>query len=317
MKHKLIGSLVSGFDAMEAAASIVEESKDALRGGNSGCFVEEGRIAGSDPRVGILRYFGIQEKTDYRKQLMFDAGLTNEDSIVGQLKAAGCAVRMEEEVPVKWKAGHMDVTGRPDVMVGEVMDDKFAAEYGIELKLFCSVWSVMKHANFIRESKPKTDHIIQAAHYSWQNSYLPWVVLYANRVNWSIPFYAQKKTKRMPDGYFTDRDSPALRKSDDDVPYTFLPFVCGYDLSWDGDQLLVEGKHSAVRGEGIRQYYEYLASCIKDREVPEIQSLYDFNGDRIPEDKNDNIRYYKFKEARENLGLDTWLEDCKEITKDL
>lgn len=320
MKKKLFSALQTGYDALEARRDMAEAGKDSLRGGNSGCFVGEGKIAGCDPRVSVLRYFGVETKEGYSKQLMFDAGLTNEDSITAQLLASNTAFKREEECPVAWEAGGMAVTGRPDVKVGrlDLLDGStlhgFIDEYGIELKLFCSVYSVIKHAHFAG-GVPKTDHIIQSAHYSWQNNYLPWVLLYTSRVNWAVPYYATKPSQKKPEGYFCDPTHPALGYDDSGRPYRIEPFLSAYDLTWKEDRLIVGEHETAVTGEGVRQYYEYVAKCIQERIVPETNSLYDFMGNKIPDDKNDNIRYYDFKEADESKGFDYWLANCKEITE--
>ena len=319
-KHRLYNKLQEGYKNLTAEEDRGADATTALRGGNSGCFLSEDMIAGADPRASILRYFGIEISEGFDQQLMFDAGLKNEDSVTEQLKAAGQSFLCEEEIPTVWSAKGIPVTGRPDVVVGSWSEpDKhgqFCPEYGIELKMLCSVWSVMKQAHFIKDSKPKTNHVIQAAHYSWQNDYLPWVLQYISRTNWAIPFYAQKPSKKNPEGYFSEPDHRALRKDDKGVPYTFLPFMSLYDLTWDNDILSIDDAVTAVTGGGINQYYRYVAECIQNKTVPEIQSLYDHTGALIPVDKNENIRYFKFTEARENSGFDTWLDDCRAIAKE-
>lgn len=317
MKHKLYEAMRKGHQIL-AAEHDSTPPETALRGGNSGCFVGESQIAGACPKSAVLRYFGIQKPTSFDQQLMFDAGVNNEDAVTAMLGAAGVYYRCEENWPTKWEAGGIPVTGRPDIVVGQEtgpLEKDFIPEYGVEEKLLCSVWSVMKNAHFIVGGGPKTNHVIQAAHYSWQNDYLPWVIHYSSRVNWAIPFYAQRPSKKNPEGYFTE-DHRALRRDDKGIPYTFLPFVSLYDLTWVEDTLLIDNQLTAISGEGIRKYYEYLAACIKSREVPKIQSLYNHKGELIPIDKNEAVRYYDFIEAREDSGFDTWLDDCREIAKE-
>jgi len=322
MKNRLYNKLQEGYKILTAEENRGADAGTALRGGNSGCFVGTDQIAGADPRTSILRYFGIEISEGFDQQLMFDAGLKNEDSVTEQLKAAGVDFLCEEEIPTVWSAKGIPVTGRPDVVVGKMIPGvsgsklHFDPEYGIELKMLCSVWSVMKQAHFIKDSKPKTNHVIQAAHYSWQNNYLPWVLQYISRTNWAIPFHAQKPSKKNPEGYFTDPDHRALRKDDKGIPYTFLPFMSLYDLTWNNGMLAIDDTVTAVTSGGINEYYRYVADCIQTKQVPEIQSLYDYNCDLIPVDKNENIRYFKFSEAREDSGFDTWLDDCRAIAKE-
>jgi hypothetical protein len=311
-KVKLFNSLRQGWEHNQLQRPKEDAEKNAvlgvesrLRGGNSGCFID-GKVAGYDPRKTILRYMGIEMPSDFETNLMFD--------------------------PIQWQTSNGTyVTGRPDIVVGEYEEYtiphsdgartmRFKPEYGVEEKLICSPHSAMKHANFAKNA-PKTEHMIQSAHYSWQNNYLPWVIHYTSRVNW--PYMYGEPSKSNPKGWWTDPDHPAInRPSPGARPFRITPFQSFYDLTWEVNDTrtdgvaLIDGRPTAVTAQGIKEYYDYCARCIANKIVPKVPSTLDLWGDEFPLDKNEQLKYYEFSEAREDDGWDVWINDCRQIMED-
>lgn len=182
------------------------------------------------PRMAWLRWQGVDIPAEEERLLMFAAGHANEDSTAKELTASGRTFVRESDpgAAISWTHSGVRITGRPD-FVNLVRGGK-RAELGLELKLVSSIWTAR---NVHYELVPNSDHLIQAAHYSWQHGFLPWSLLYTNRVD----FHLSTAPKWLKDKFTPD--SPSIEWGDDG-PFKIVPFERAYRLGWtenkDADQ---------------------------------------------------------------------------------
>ncbi len=304
-REKFYSKLKSGYEKENAADQLAESLKtDCFRGGNSGCMLEDGTILGCDPRTAVLRSQGIQMPTTMDDSLLFQAGHSNEDNLAAWMEASGMNFLQEEECPVKWSVtSHgktFPVTGRPDFKV-LTMDDEDV--YGIELKGIFSVGTAMSVGHFLGNN-PKTVNVCQAAHYSYKNNKLPWLLVYVNRSWHNVFYFGANKF---------DHDHRALRRDDrTGKPVTLSPFMTLFDLAWDGDTLLVNEEPTIITASGIDRYYQYLADCVATGTIPSPHTSVDIWGKKLK--KDNQLKYYEFAEASTE-SWDDWLNDCKLMCK--
>lgn len=308
MIDKLYKAMQAGWTKLNKESEANEATKLGwLRGGSSGCITDSGLIIGSDPRTAVLRAEGIQEPVTFDDNLLFQAGHSNEDGVAELLTASGIPFKQEEECPIKWtvvsKGKSMPVSGRPDFIIGESNVSTFTPSYGIELKGIFSTGTVMEVAHFTAHT-PKADNVCQSAHYSWQNNKLPWVLMYVNR-GWHNVFYFGERR-------FTDDHRCIRRDTKTGKPVALGPFMTLYDLTWDGDVLLIDGKPSLITASGIERYYQYLTDCLNDGTIPKEHDSVDVFGGKIKKDKRKI--YYGFKEA-DTSSYENWILDCKQIVE--
>lgn len=306
-KHILYQHLQDGYGVMKTGAEAAEAGKSfTLRGGSGGCITEEGHVIGNDPRKVLLRYFGVQTPVAFENQLMFDAGLSNEDSWTELLKKNGTTFRCEEEIPmtriINVGGEEHKITGRPDIVLGNDDIDGFTPTLGIELKLICSVHTLVKVANF-GDGKPKSDNVIQSAVYA-DHFDIPWVLAYTSRVNWAAPYYAKSRWQY---------DHRALKRDEKGNVYNITPFISMYDLRFDEDILLLDDEPTAITRSGILRYYQYLAHCADNKIIPDSRTNRDFMGQPFAAGKNDNVKYYEFSKETLDQGFDEWVASCKVI----
>lgn len=269
-----------------------------LRGGNSGCITEDGTILGACPRVTYLRYKGIQaDPIPDNRHIMFAAGLGNEDIWLDNLKRSyDGPILCEEDIPTKWETENGTfVTGRPDVVLCSSNDsNEPLPQLGIELKLISSVWTAR---DILIEDKPKVNHLIQAAHYSWQLD-VPFELWYTSRVDWHPPDmmnrllprygtpewdrlvkYAQPKYSKWVmsrSGNMYKKEIPfeefkPERQGYNEGDYSayflkLLPFIAGFTLAWGPNGRLTYtsvqtgiSQETPITREGIKNYYEMIS----------------------------------------------------------
>lgn len=199
-----IGSaLWNGAKAIAEKGNVDDSEKaGVLRGGNA-CMIgedeETGQLLvatgspGGCPRRTYLRFLGIQEViTDDRihRERMFSNGRKSEESFRERLLAGlpdGYSALCEEDIPTKWEtSAGVSVTGRPDLVI---LDETKTPVKGIENKCISSLWTATKVIFGDATShvgRPKTDHIVQASHYSWQLG-IPFELWYSSGVSFPLP----------------------------------------------------------------------------------------------------------------------------------
>ena len=313
-KYQLYAKLQDGYRKLQNDDRAVRVTKEGVwRGGTSGCITEDGRVLGADPRQAVLRFLGIEIEPEFDTNLMFQLGNLNEEGWAELLDAADVQHKREEAIPMTHTfvvdGKEHTITGRPDM----VLVDNDIPQSGIELKQICSYHTAMKVANFI-DNKPKTDNVIQAAVYSDYFG-VPWVLAYTNRVNWPTSY--GNPTRNNPKGRWSVPDHRALRKDENGRVYTLLPFISMYDITWDGDKMLLDDEPTLITASGIRRWYEYCAKCVDTQTVPKKRSgSWTFDGDSVDDDKNDVLRYDDYASARTDTW-ENWVDDCRKIAERL
>lgn len=167
---------------LDKAAKEESTKVGTLRAGNSSLLLPSGEFVGVCPNVTYLRFKGIViEPVDKSRDLMFDAGRRNEDHWVDVLKQSWDGIVLtESEVPIRWETTNgTQVTGRPDIVL---CDKDKNPVCGIELKLVSSLWTAR---DVYFQKKPKLNHLVQAAHYSWKLN-VPFELWYTSRADFAI-----------------------------------------------------------------------------------------------------------------------------------
>lgn len=167
------------------ASSLREKAKvGTLRAGTTGILDASGRAIGVCPARAFLRMEGVamndEDESDGRvnRELMFEAGRSNEDIWAANLESAGYTVLREDDKPTTWTLDGVDITGRPDI----VIYDGLEPIRGLELKLVSSLW---KAKNYFFNRVPNLAHIMQATHYSNQLK-IPFEIWYTNRASFAV-----------------------------------------------------------------------------------------------------------------------------------
>jgi len=294
--EKIYALLNKGFEEMQERRRIEEDQKEpALRGGNSGAMLPDGTIIGGDPRIAVLRYLGIETPVDFDLQLLFHAGLLNEEAVAELLEMSGAKFKREEDCPVEWMTKNgSSVTGRPDF--GELEID--GKKGGIELKAILGNWSAVKYAHF-GYAKPKPDNVCQGAHYFFKSGADFWVLMYISRSHTSFYVGADK---------LKDPNHRAL-KMNKGKAVGAKPFMSIYEMQKGEDGFIyMDGKKTVIDEASIDRYYEYVYDCIRNEKVPVVNSAADIYGNPI-----------KLKEYNTYFIYDTrisnwseWVLDCQQ-----
>jgi hypothetical protein len=247
--------------------------------------------------------------------LIFEAGFKNEEHWSQLLTLAEVPHKEEEDIPVAWNLpGGESVGGRPDIVVGarntDVRPGSFVPEFGIELKLISSNGKMMRHAHF-GEANPISYHVTQAAHYSSKQG-IPWVLAYTNRAHFAAFYWGAGKWKFNKEGTMPHRACLTDQKTGKVV--SVAPFISMYDLTWDGDTLLVDGNPTIITASGIERFYQYCSDCIKNKIIPEHGSDVDIWGNKEPKGSH-HSKYDDFAEATTDAGFDQWVMECREIAE--
>lgn len=274
-----------------AARQIEDQAKlGTLRAGNSGVLSAKGDSAGGCLRVAHLRTLGIEvEPPDDSTMIMFQAGTANEDIIYKDLLHT-CApnelILRETEIPIRWMTSTgTPVTGRPDMVLcrrvpaTDTIPEKTVPVLGIELKSVHSVWT---SRDVLFGSEPKTDHLIQSAHYSWQlgaqagllSGGIPFRLLYKQYSNQVVPQWAERMFPSSGEPF-----SEHIEYNDRGGIKCIRPFEIAYELEWDASGTLhYRREHAAqpdvrpgartgrggwvktlVRYEDIQRFFEHAA----------------------------------------------------------
>jgi hypothetical protein len=306
MKNRLYGMIQDGFEVkqkLRAASQIANPGSD-WRGGNSGCMTDDGRFIGNSPKDAVLRHLGIEIPKTLDDDLIFEAGVKNEEHWTELLGHAKIPVRCEEEIPVLWSLPNGEtIGGRPDTVVGKgTIEDPFEPDFGIEQKLISSNGKMVKHSHFAN-ADPSGGHVCQAAHYSHIIG-VDWVIAYTSRAHYAAFYFSASRFK------FDHRAMIVDNKSGKVV--SVKPFISMYDLTWDNDTALLDGTPTAITASGIQRFYQYCSDCVANKIIPVCGGDYDTWGKR--ELKNNNILYDDFAAAT-STNFDDWLMECREIAE--
>lgn len=263
---KVTNALALGLVKRGLAHEAEEATKvGTLRGGTSGC-IADGRFYGKCPRVAYLRYKGVQEPADQASQELFEAGYASEPALLNRLELGlegGHTLAPAGSLDFQWKTpSGVTVSGRPD---GGVLDPDGKLVYGLELKLAASMWTTFAVSY---DKRPRSDHLIQAAHYSLQLGRVPFALVYSvrNEIHLSTaPKWLQEK--------FT-KDTPFV-ECKDGKPFKIRPHTTVYTCFWDAGGrwcYVTEGmdqpQPTVIDADGIVSYYEAVAALDHSPDLP-------------------------------------------------
>lgn len=240
------------------------EKVGTLRGGNSGCITADNKLLGQCGRIAYLRAKGINPNPiEEERELMFAAGRSNEDTWLDALKRTWTGpILCEEDIPTSWKTQiGMAVTGRPDIVLCEGENKPVL---GIELKLVSSLWTAR---DILINDVPKMNHLVQAAHYSWQLE-VPFELWYTSRADYHIGSGWERRVFKKGLGL------PMMETNDDGHPKKLTPFVAGFTMHWDGDRLVYTSVQTGrsvqtlITQTGINKYYNQVADMDVTDKLP-------------------------------------------------
>jgi hypothetical protein len=294
----------AGINAHLEAGNDSEAGKaGTLRGGNTGMVNEKGEIIGSCAASTYLRMKGIKHSkpVDMNKELMFAGGRLNEDHWLSALKTSyDGPILCEEEIPTKWKTSQgINVTGRPDIVLCNNVDNKIVPEHGIELKQCMSINSAY---NCYVKREPQLKHLMQAAHYMWQLD-CDFTLAYTNRNNLDMPSWMEFRPFPKPGEPGTESIGYRYYRWGDINPKTnkpkkhqlteteylsgtfrktfaqaakITPFIQGFKLSLQSGRLYYQDASDSaapwmetiVKIADIQRFYEYVGDLEQYGKVP-------------------------------------------------
>lgn len=333
-KINIPSATISANDLYERGRELEQEAHQALeggklgtlRGGNTGCVTETGEVYGKCHRLSFARMKGYQTAITAKDTFAwFDAGYANEEAWMMKLSKSvadmgeGYVLKSEEECPIRWEANGVKVTGRPDIMVFK--DDK--PVLGLELKCLNAAKSA---AYVLCGDAPKTDNLLQAAHYSMAMN-CPFTLVYSYRGRSRLPW---REEKRFADQLHKTVKAPPRQKRDGSwskewAEYTLEPNqVKEFKIGFEDDKVYYI-KEDGTRvdtiftASGIRRYYEMVADMDKDSDLFHRVTQLDLNGKSLPYDP---CNYCVFKDACDNFenDMESWLDKvaliCEESKND-
>jgi len=317
--------LEAGTQALTEQARVKEaDKKGILRGGSIGLAEKTDKgieVSGTCHRQAMLRFLGVDVKgmeDNTSRDLMFAAGRTNEDSWLEVLAASwpGKILR-EEEVPIVWNTPNGTViSGRPD-MVLACSEGKYFAR-GLELKLVSSLWT----ARTVIKGEPKTNHLIQTAHYMWRLSEqvreeVPFELWYTSRVDWHVMGWAQKHFPKH--GALNSEFCEYSQNKDGEYEIKkVLPFTKGFEVRFVQDKLQfkeVGGKKwvdTIITKSRIAMYYEHIEELAQSKSLGPRPVNLDYSGQKESWKQCDFCPLSKICDEYENDSFEVWLA---QITK--
>jgi hypothetical protein len=267
IKHLLdLGSVLLEQDGREKDYA----KRGSLRGGSVGWMTDDrSACAGTCPRRAWARMKGYYLEDNSSKQPMFQGGHLSEEGVLELLKHSWKgSVKREEEIPISWKTKNgILVTGRPDMVL---FTPQGIPVHGLELKLVSSMWTALSVIQ-----KPKTEHVMQAAHYA-RILNLDWTIVYVNRTNWALlsDFAMKKVPKQGEPGSqyveYEERNKNIKDKEGNQKKIKFiegkamLPFHHTFPIRWnENDEVEVkvgdEWQPSFISWSGIECFYNFVA----------------------------------------------------------
>jgi hypothetical protein len=312
VKSNLDHWLAHGLHKRAAAADVEEAAKQGmLRGGTAGVLAADGTAYGKCPRVAYLRAKGIQPAIEPAALELFEAGYASEPAILSRLALGlpeGYSLGTPEQMDFTWTTDSgMVVSGRPD---GGVFKDG-QLQFGIELKLAASMWTVFSVTYDLR---PKSDHLIQAAHYSWRHGGAPFALVYSCRAEYHVSTAPK---------FIKDKFTPGAKAVDfkDGKPFKIRPHTTVYELTWNADgfwEYLTDGMErpcpTVITQAGIKAWYEAVATMDTTDALPPRPGILAVDGSK----SYDPCSYCDFApqcEQYEFKGRQAWMDHVMTATK--
>lgn len=299
-----------------------KEKKGTLRGGSGGWMSDDFKyVTGRCPRLSYARFKGITTEDNADKEPMFSAGHLSEDGVCDVLTKVGMAFLREADCPTSWATANGTlVTGRPDI----VLTDGGTPTHGLELKLVSSLWTALEILQ-----APKTEHLIQAAHYSYQLK-VPYSIVYVNRTNWSLlSDFAIKKAPREGDAGsellvykdYTKKDEKG-KKIKYRAPKDMKPFYRVFPLSFDehGQVQVDTGQGiitSFITWEGIERYYNYISTMEERGHCGPVPTPVGLTGDSKSYKACEYCNLDKICKREPNMPLDKFIQICETVEAEI
>lgn len=319
--------LQAGSEALtEKSRQEEARKKGVLRGGSVGLaeMTDAGiEVSGTCPRQAMLRFIGVDVKEmedNTSRDLMFAAGRTNEDSWQEVLQESwpGKILR-EEEVPVLWNTEKgTPISGRPDMVLADSEGKEFVR--GLELKLVSSLWT----ARTVIKGEPKTNHLIQTAHYMWRLSEqagyeVPFELWYTSRVDWHVMGWAQKHFPK----HGTLNSELCEYSCNKDGEYEIkkvLPFAKGFEVRFSQDGQLQfrevgttkKWLDTIISKSRIKMYYEHVEELAQSKSLGPRPVNLDYTGQKENWKQCGFCPLAKICDEYEDKGFEVWLS---QITK--
>ncbi len=298
-----------------------KETKKAgtLRGGTAGCVTTESIVFGQCHRVALARLEGLEVEPDDTSQVWFDAGYANESAWIAKLELALAqpeyaeyTLKSEEECAVKWTTSYnIDVTGRPDLMVykGEM------PIVGFELK---GINAVKAGARIWCEDKPKTDNLIQAAHYMLKTG-CPFTLVYSYRGRSIVPKRFNKYADKLVLSNSKSAHTPT-GKPKKGLEYSLEPFTKEFLLEFEEGRLYYVREDGTkvktpITEQGIDQWYELIPYMKENKTLFVRLGAYDLECNRLYYDPCKWCDFYEACEVFEN-NYDSWMDKVKLICEE-
>ena len=304
------------------------ESLGTLRGGSCGWMnEEEDGCVGTCPRRAWARMQGFILENLEAKVPMFQAGHHSEDGIVELLSLSWKGlIKREEEIPIRWKTTNgVEVTGRPDIVLGIQQLSGFEPEHGVEAKLVSSLWTALEVLQ-----EPKTAHILQASHYS-HILQIPWSLLYVSRTNWALlsDFALRKAPREGEQGsdaveYVNRKKKIKDKKTGEEKEISFregkviLPFYREYQITFNSHgevEVDVNGEKmpSFISWDGIERFYNFVARMNSTGNVGPAPTAVNFLGEEkgYSECKYCSLGATVCSNGKKKISLDTFRELCE------
>lgn len=279
---QLLAALSAGHDAADVKHATEEAAKlGHLRGGSVGVVLPDGSTAGKCPRLAHLRTLGLQPPLEsLATRNMFALGYANEDIVEGLLRAG-----LDVGLTVLSGADTAFSYTRPDGRVVSCRADLALAKpgggtvQGLELKAVCSLWTALGVAFDLR---PKSDHLIQAAHYSAKQGKIPFLLLYSSRVEWHVSTAPRFIQDKFAPGH------PLVKYKDNGVtPLKIRPFDVAYALSWGPEGKLyywTDGMATpcvtTITEATIDEYYSRVVAIGETQQLPPRPSSKSVDGSK-------------------------------------
>lgn len=323
---KLLEAYQQGQDLLEKKRSEDNAAKSQdLRGGNSGCIVHhngETHVLGACPRKTLLRLKGHDSPIDFATSIMFAGGHGNEANWLEKLGAFAAAnnliIKAESDYPLTWAlpSGRI-VSGSPDAVLLD--KDMAGGEFpilGIELKAVCAL-NTFKGT--ILNGEPKTDNVIQTAHYLNTlrkiNGGANYKLVYTSYVNFPISGYYVKDFPRQgqPGSHLCEYNAKGEAK-------TARPAIAVYDvdITKDGAIDYRREEESAwtrtlLTVQGIKDFYAAVDTMEADADLGPRPNQITCTGGRAPYSICNYCDLGPLCDAYEGAGFHTWLKQCTKL----
>jgi hypothetical protein len=274
----------------------------------------DGEVYGKCQRVAYLRKQGVQSLADANTQELFEAGYASEASLLERLGLGlpeGKRLATTEELNFEWTTENGTVvSGRPDGGVVDVATG--AVEFGIEAKLAAGLWTML---GVCYDLLPKSEHLIQAAHYSWRLGGVPFALVYSVRSDYHLSTAPKRLQEKFKPG------APHVEFKNG-KPFKVRPHTMIYTLSWDAQgrwcyscDRLPEGRVTQITTAGIDAWYHLVSELTPESSLPRRPDIKNVDGSK-GYNQCDYCDWAAVCERTEDFTVGAWYDHIKAYLKD-